>query len=99
MTATQFAASLNHLFVELPPVLDLTGIAGRYDMTINFSPRSGLQNMTGPGAGGEAVPSEPDGTISLFEALHKQFGLKLQPHKVMAPLLIIDHVDEMPSEN
>ena len=79
--------------------MDSTGIAGRYDMTINFSPSSVLASIGVPGAGGEAAASEPNGTISFSEALNQQFGLKLQSRKVMAPVLVIDHVNEMPTEN
>ncbi len=99
MTITQFAAALNQLFVELPPVMDSTGIAGRYDMTINFSPVSVVESIRVPGAGGDAVASEPNGAISFSEALSGQLGLKLQSSKVMAPVLVIDHVNEMPTEN
>ena len=48
MTLAQFAAELNELFVELPPVMDSTGIAGRYDMTINFSPSRLLASIGVP---------------------------------------------------
>ena len=95
MTIAQFAAELNKLFVEFPRLMDSTGIAGRYDMTINFSPRAAIQNA----GGADGVASEPDGTISLSEALSGQLGLKLQSRKVMAPVLVIDHVNEMPTEN
>ncbi len=98
MTLAQFAAELNELFVELPPVMDSTGIAGRYDMTINFSPSRLLASVGVPGAGGEAA-SEPNGAISFAEALNRQLGLKLESRKVMAPVLVIDHVNEMPTEN
>jgi uncharacterized protein (TIGR03435 family) len=99
MTLAQFAAELGTLFPELPPVVDSTGIAGRYDMTINFSPSRVLASLAGPGAGGDAAASEPNGAISFAEALNRQLGLKLQSRKVMAPVLVIDHVNEMPSEN
>jgi uncharacterized protein (TIGR03435 family) len=99
MTLAQFAAELNRLFVEFPRVMDSTGIAGRYDMTINFSPRAPAGNAGGPAGDGAAAASEPDGTISLAEALSGQLGLKLQSRKVMAPVLVIDHVNEGPTEN
>jgi uncharacterized protein (TIGR03435 family) len=95
MTIAQFAAELNKLFVEFPRLMDSTGIAGRFDMTINFSPRAAVQNA----GGGDGVASEPDGTISLSDALNRQLGLKLQSRKVMAPVLVIDRVNEMPTEN
>jgi uncharacterized protein (TIGR03435 family) len=91
MTLTQFAAELNKLFVEFPRVMDSTRIAGRYDMTINFSTAGALAN--------DAADSDPTGAISLSDALKGQLGLKLQSRKVMAPVLVIDHVNEMPTEN
>jgi uncharacterized protein (TIGR03435 family) len=99
MTVTQFAAELNKLFPGSPPLMDSTGIAGRYDMTINFSSSSAIQNAGGPAAGGDAAASDPNGVISLFEALDRQLGLKLRSRKVMAPVLVVDHVNEMPTEN
>ena len=99
MTLAQFAAELGKLFPELPPVVDSTGIAGRYDMTINFSPSSVLASGGVQGAGGDATASDPNGTISFTEALNQQLGLKLQSSKVMAPVLVIDHVNETPTEN
>jgi uncharacterized protein (TIGR03435 family) len=78
--------------------MDSTGLAGRYDMTINFSPPGVVESIRVPGAGGDAA-AEPDGAISLSEALNRRLGLKLQSRKVMAPMLVIDHVNEMPTEN
>jgi uncharacterized protein (TIGR03435 family) len=91
MTLAQFAAELNKLFVEFPRVMDSTGIAGRYDMTINFSPGGLVESST--------AEADPNGAISLSDALKGQLGLKLQSRKVMAPVLVIDHVNEMPTEN
>lgn len=90
MTLAQFAAELNKLFVEFPRVMDSTGIAGRYDMTINFSTAGALAS--------ESADSEPNGAISLSDALKGQLGLKLQSRKVMAPVLVIDQVNGMPTE-
>ena len=99
MTLTQFAAELNKSFPGFPPVMDSTGIAGRYDMTINFSSGSVLASVAVPRAGGDTVASDPSGAISLAEALSGQLGLKLESRKVMAPVLVIDHVNETPTEN
>ena len=99
MTLTQFAAELNKSFPGSPPMMDSTGIAGRYDMTINFSPGSVLASVAVSSAGGDAVASDPSGAISLTEALSSQLGLKLESRKVMAPVVVIDHVNETPTEN
>jgi uncharacterized protein (TIGR03435 family) len=39
------------------------------------------------------------GSISLFEAIEKQLGLKLVVHKRPMPVLVIDHVEQMPTDN
>ena len=96
MTLARFAAEMNRIFVELPPVVDATGLTGRYDMTINFSPTALLPKPVDPASD---VASEPNGAISFSEALVKQLGLKFESRKVMAPVLVIDHVNEMPTEN
>jgi uncharacterized protein (TIGR03435 family) len=95
MTLTQFAEQLNGLFPGAPPMTDATGISGRFDMTINFSP-AGLVRAV-PSAPGEV--SDPTGAISLFDALKGQLGLKVETRKVMAPVLIVDHVNTTPTEN
>ncbi len=73
------------------PVVDRTGIAGRYDLklkwTLDDAPASQSQN-------GSSADSAP----SLFTALQEQLGLRLEPGKGPVQVLIIDHV-EMPSEN
>lgn len=104
MTLAQFAAELskptgeeNPILFNFPPVVDSTGIDGRYDMTINFTPPAAFPNLAT--TVGDAVASELDGTISIFEALDKQLGLKLKSQKVAAQVLVIDHVNETPTEN
>ena len=70
------------------PVLDQTGLTGKYDFSINWTPD--------PPAGTDAVT---DATGPSFQAaLMKQLGLKLVATKGPATTLIIDRVDR-PSEN
>jgi uncharacterized protein (TIGR03435 family) len=100
MTLAEFAAELNVSGMGASePIVDATGIDGRYDMTINFSPPSAFANFGTSQAGGDAAASEPNGAISISEALSKQLGLKLESREVPAPVLVIDHVNAMPAEN
>jgi uncharacterized protein (TIGR03435 family) len=106
MTLAQFAAELSKptseegpILFNFPPVVDATGIEGRYDMTINFTPPRVFPNIAAPAVIGDTAASEPDGTISIFEALEKQLGLKLESRKVTGQVLVIDHVNEMPTDN
>jgi uncharacterized protein (TIGR03435 family) len=110
MTMAQFADKLKSIapgYIHTP-VLDATGLEGGYDFTISFSAAGLARTGTGRGGGEpgqpaptEAVPaaSDPNGTITLFEAIEKQLGLKLQAQKRPIPVLVIDHVDQKPAEN
>jgi len=94
------------------PVLDMTGLTGKYDFTLYFAPE-GLAGMRLPGGPppdasppGEAGPgmpmaSAPDGQSSpnLFTALQEQLGLKLEQKKGPVDLLVIDHMEKTPIEN
>jgi uncharacterized protein (TIGR03435 family) len=102
----QFADRLQNMTQELSwPVLDATGIEGGWDFTLMFSRSNPM--MMGGGRGGDAgrvegaIPSasEPTGAFTLFEALEKQLGLKLELRKRTMPVIVIDHLEQKPTEN
>ena len=87
-------------------VVDSTGLEGGFDFTFSFSPAGLFQLNQGRGGeeGGTAagpVPeaSLPSGALSLFDALTKQLGLKLEMQKRPTPVLVIDHVNQKPTDN
>jgi Protein of unknown function (DUF3738) len=49
----------------------------------------------------DRLPTAPDpsGALSIFDAVTKQLGLKLELRKRTMPILVIDHIDENPTEN
>jgi uncharacterized protein (TIGR03435 family) len=58
------------------------------------------QGAGGEGRGGAvAEASDPSGSLTLFEAIEKQLGLKLEMQKRPEPVVIIDHLEEKPTEN
>ena len=95
------------------PVVDMTGLTGKYDFTLSFAPEGGMAVKAGilappsagppSGEGGPGVPaaSAPDGESSsnLFTALQEQLGLKLEQRKGPVELLVIDHLEKAPIEN
>jgi uncharacterized protein (TIGR03435 family) len=89
------------------PVLDATGIEGGWDFTLTFSRNIGMMMAAVGGRGGDAAPgagampsaSEPSGALTLFEAVEKQLGLKLEMHKRSMPVIVIDHIEQKPTEN
>jgi uncharacterized protein (TIGR03435 family) len=112
MTMAQFAAKLQQIasgYIH-SPVLDATGLEGSWNFTLSFSPAGALQNggRGGGGRGGDAPPpgpgglteaSDPSGAISLPEAIDKQLGLKLEMRKRPVQVLVIDHIEQKPTEN
>ena len=83
---------------------DATGLEGAYDFVLSFSPAGlvnpGANNTTVPGTSNDAnAAPDPSGALSLFDAIYKQLGLKLEKQKRMASVLVIDHIDEKPTDN
>jgi uncharacterized protein (TIGR03435 family) len=76
-------------------VIDGTGLKGSYDFTLSFSSADKIL----PTAGDAATSSDPDGALSVFSAVNKQLGLKLEKNKRSYPVLVIDHIEETPTEN
>ncbi len=82
------------------PVINKTGITGRFDIRVEFS-REGTKLAAMPliqPNGGLSPASEPTGRPSIFTALQDQFGLRLESATGPVEMLVIDHV-EKPSEN
>lgn len=75
-------------------VIDKTGLAGTYDFTLEFAGR--FQS----GAFPEPLPDgELDTAPFLFDALRQQLGLQLEEKKTALPVLVVDSVDKIPTEN
>jgi uncharacterized protein (TIGR03435 family) len=88
------------------PVLNATGLEGGWDFSLTFSILPpGLMNAAGrggPPAGDSpsgVLPSEPSGIYTVFEAIEKQLGLKLKAEKRSEKVIVIDHLEPMPTEN
>jgi uncharacterized protein (TIGR03435 family) len=84
------------------PVLDSTGLEGTFDFTLSFSPAGALQNGGGR-RGSDGPPqtqaSDPNGALSLLDALPKELGLKLDMQKRPVEVMVIDHVEQKPTDN
>ena len=71
------------------------------DFTLTFTP-IGLLNARGAGPGGGGAPaaggdaSDPTGGLSLFDAVNRQLGLKLENRKRPMKVLVIDSIQEKP---
>jgi uncharacterized protein (TIGR03435 family) len=73
------------------PVIDSTGLQGGWDFTLTW---------TGRGAYDAAIKGgDPNGSLSLSEAIEKELALKLELQKRPLPVVVIDHVEQKPTDN
>lgn len=84
------------------PVVDKTEVKGVFDIKLEWTPDESqpMGVPGGPGDGGERRPAadNPSGP-SIFTALQEQLGLKLQGQKLPVEIVVIDHVEKVPTEN
>jgi len=109
VTIDQFARELQGYsgFIIKTPVLNNSGIQGRYDLTLTFTGLHQLE-MLGLAQGG-ATPSagaphpegagDPDRVVLMQDAVAKQLGLKLVLEKRPIPAFVVDSIQEKPTEN
>jgi uncharacterized protein (TIGR03435 family) len=71
------------------PVVDATGLTGKYDIKLTWSPQA-----DNPPAGKET----PEGQ-SMLEALESQLGLKIRQGKANLEMLLVDHIEKVPMDN
>ena len=69
-------------------VVDKTGIDGVYDFEFRWT----NDDQTPAGVDAETAPS-------LFTALQETLGLRLQRQKVPVEMIVVDHVERVPTEN
>jgi uncharacterized protein (TIGR03435 family) len=79
-----FALVMQDFFADRP-LVDRTGLTGKYDFSLHWTPDN-------------IVATDPNAPPGLFTAVQEQLGLKLEPVKAPIDVLIIDHVDR-PSAN
>jgi uncharacterized protein (TIGR03435 family) len=103
ITMTQLANMLTRQLAR--PVLDLTELTKTYDVDITWMP----DNLNGPGGGrvgpppggddGDGGHRGPEATMTLAQALQENLGLRLDPRKAPAEVLIVDQASKVPVEN
>jgi uncharacterized protein (TIGR03435 family) len=91
-TMKDFTGLLQEVVLD-KPVVDQTGLKGRYDFTLKWAPDDSQFGGHGP------PPSDdPSAPPSLFTAVQEQVGLKLDSTKATVDVLVIDHA-EKPTPN
>jgi uncharacterized protein (TIGR03435 family) len=80
------------------PVTDKTGLTGTYDFNLDFSngqPSSPAEPSSGSGSPlGDVKDVAPPFLVAI-----QSLGLKLQPAKVTMDVVVIDHIEKVPTEN
>ena len=67
------------------PVANQTGLTGRYDLKLEWTPDGG------------AALAAPE--LSIFTAIREQMGLRLEPSKVRVEVVVVDSVERTPTAN
>jgi uncharacterized protein (TIGR03435 family) len=77
------------------PVIDKTGLAGRYDYVLKWV----MQGRMAPPPGAEGgMPADPDGP-SITSAIQEQLGLRLEASKGRVEVYVIDSFAKTPTQN
>jgi uncharacterized protein (TIGR03435 family) len=88
ISTTMLATLLSRFTGET--VVDMTGLKGEYDLKLEWTPHNAP-------AAGTAIDAA-DGP-SLFAAVERQLGLKLDVRKGPVEILVIDHAEKVPVQN
>ncbi len=94
-TLVDFARTMQAAVLDRP-VIDQTGIPGRFDFTLNWTPDE--SQFGGMGVKVPPPSDKADAPPGLFTAMQEQLGLKLDSTKAPVDVFVIDHVQK-PSGN
>jgi uncharacterized protein (TIGR03435 family) len=81
------------------PVTDATGLTAKYDYVLSWAFEE--NNAPAASAGGAPLVAGAQDAyhLALFGALQSQLGLKLAPKKGQVDVLLIDHMEKVPTGN
>ena len=83
------------------PVIDMTGIAGTFDIKLKFSSEVGIAptaQLNQSDTPEVALPPNPNPTPSLFTAI-QEIGLRLESRQGNVDYIIVDEATRTPREN
>ncbi len=81
--------------MSLGRVVDKTGLQGRYDFRLEYAGT----HSAGGAIARSAADGQPSGIPDLFDAVQRQLGLKIDATKAPTDILVVDHVERMPTKN
>jgi uncharacterized protein (TIGR03435 family) len=71
------------------PVVDATGLSGRYDIRIDMAALADVNQAA----------DRTDAASAMITLLQEQLGLKIEARKGEVDVLVVDHVEKAPTEN
>lgn len=86
---TELTATLARLPAVSRRVVDRTGLTGRFDYDLEWTPSVMTIGVATP-----TPTDQPNAGPNLFTALQEQLGLKLEPGREALPVLVIDSVEQ-----
>ena len=103
-TMAEFAEGLTPLVDH--PIVDMTGLTGKYEATLDLSMQDVLNAARAAGAAVPAPAADPskpadaasDPGGSIFTSI-QALGLKLESRKSPMTFIVVDRVEKMPTEN
>ena len=78
------------------PILDQTGLTGKYDFKLSWTPDDAQWSSVTPDVPRPADDANP--APPLYTALQEQLGLKFSAAEALAEVYVLEHI-EKPSEN
>jgi uncharacterized protein (TIGR03435 family) len=79
------------------PILDKTGLTGKFDFKLQFAPQPPGALPRPPSMDGQMEAAD-ESAPNLTSAV-QQLGLRLNPAKIPTGLIVIDRADQIPVEN
>ena len=84
------------------PIIDKSGLTGKYDFYVEFAPPSGSIGLPGPGFDAPRPAQNgaaPDLGLDLATAIQQQLGLRLVGSKGKLDVIVVDKVNPTPTDN
>lgn len=86
MTMDELAGEIGNSFMPDRPVIDRTGLTGRYDFKLEATPEFRLRGET------------QAGDASVADAIEAQLGLKMEPQRAEVEVMVVERM-EKPTAN
>jgi uncharacterized protein (TIGR03435 family) len=86
------------------PVIDMSELKGRYDLTLQFTPDDyrSLMIHAASSAGINiplGAPAQDDSSMGALQSALQTVGLRIEPRKSPLDMLIVDHAEKTPTSN